>query len=232
MFGVHLLNGNLIRFLVSAYCLFLSRFVYARLSLRFFRLNLFVLCISILRHKRPHYRRICLWSHVSALLINSFLHIFCSLQIHFLQSLFVYRLKIFLYSHFTDVVLLLLAFITALTTMIGAFCPLKSGLKVRVFFLINIHRFSLFYWWAWLKFPISTFRALARLFRKHILKSSYCIKSMRISLGLYLSLTRTLVSFPRWRLFCLGTCRHFKLTGPLHKLVENIILHDSVIQKL
>ena len=202
MIRTNFLKNNLICLLFSVYCLFLSRFVCSRLSFCFFWLVFFVLCISIWRHKRPHNRRICFGSHVSALLVNGFLHVFCFLHIHFLQSLFIYRLEILLYCHFTDVILLLITFITTLTIMIGAFCPWDSWFKTWLFFVINIHRFPLFYWWTWLEFPIPPFRAFASLFREHIFKSSHCVKSMRISLSLYLSLTRILVSFFRRRLFC------------------------------
>ena len=225
------LECSLICLLFSIYCLFLSRFICSRLHFRFFRLVVSILWISIWRHKWPHNRRICFGSHVSALRINSFLHVFCFLHTHFLQSLFVYWLEIFLNGHFTDVILLLIAFITTLTTMIGAFCPRKSWFKTWLFFVINIHRSPLFYWWSWLEFPIPPFWALASLFGEHIFKSSHCVKPMRISLDLYLSLTLVLVSFFRRRLFCLWTSCHFELTSPLHELVEHIVLHDCVIQK-
>ena len=202
MIRINFLKNNLICLLFSIYCLFLIRFICSRLSFRFFRLVFFVLCVSIWGHKWPHNRRICFWSHVSALLVNSFLHVFCFLHVHFLQSLLVNRLEILLYGHFTDVILLLITFITTLTLMIGAFCPWESWLETWLFFVINIHRFPFFYWWAWLEFHIPSFRALASLFGEHIFKSSHCVKSMRIFLGLYLCLTRILVSFFRRRLFC------------------------------
>ena len=217
--------------LFSIYWLFLSRFVCSRLFFLFLRLVFFFLCISIWWHKRPQNRRICFGSHVSTLLINSFLHVLWFIHTHLLQSLLVYRLEILLDGHFMNVILLQFASITALTTMMGTFCSWKSWFKTWSFFVINIHRFPLFYWWAWLEFPIPPFRALASLFGEHIFKSSYCVKSMRISLGLYLSLTRVVVSFFWSRLFCLQTCCHLKLTCPLHELVEHIVFHDSVIQE-